>query len=204
MKLEIFSDLICPWCFIGKRRLEEALKSIEQSFPVIWKPFILNRAMPEDGMERKAYRIQKFGSLEYSDKLDLQVIQAGKTCAIDFKFNDRSPNTTLGHKLVLFGQDECNQNDLMETLFEAYFCLNQDIGDKNILAEIGSKHGLNRADILNYLASEQSQTDLDSELAVATNLNVNAVPAFVINSKLAFSGAQSPSTIKDIISSALS
>ncbi|MBP7863010.1 DsbA family oxidoreductase [bacterium] len=203
MKLEIFSDLICPWCFIGKRRLEEALKSIEQSFPIVWKPFVLNRAMPESGMERKVYRIQKFGSLEYSDTLDLQVIEAGKTCGIDFKFNDRSPNTVLGHKLVLFSVKKCNQNDLMESLFQAYFCLNQDIGDKNVLAEIAGKHGLNSDDVLSYLASEESQHDLDSELAVASNLNVNAVPAFVINSKLAFSGAQSPSTIKDILNSAI-
>jgi len=159
--------------------------------------------MPESGMERKAYRIQKFGSLEYSDRLDLQVIEAGKTCGIDFKFNDRSPNTTLAHKLVLFSEKKCNQNDLMESLFQAYFCSNQDIGDKNTLAKIGNTHGLNSDDLLNYLASEESQHDLDSELAVASNLNVNTVPAFVINSKLAFSGAQSPSIIKDILNSAI-
>ncbi len=203
MKLEIFSDLICPWCFIGKRRLEEALKSIDQTQQIVWKPFLLNKTMPENGMERKAYRIQKFGNLEYSDKLDWQVIEAGKTCGIDFKFNDRSPNTILGHKLVLFSKDKCHQNDLMESLFEAYFCLNQDIGDKNVLVEIGSEHGLNSDDLLNYLKSEQAQQDLDSELTVAANFSINAVPAFTINSKLAFSGAQSPSVIKDILARSL-
>lgn len=163
--------------------------------------------MPKEGMERKAYRLQKFGSIEYSDTLDAQVIQAGKTCNIDFKFNDRTPNTRAGHLLIKYANEQserkCNQNDLMEALFEAYFCSNKDIGNLEVLAEIGSAQGLDKTDLLDYLAKEESQQELDAEISLATKLKISSVPSFVINSKLAFSGAQSPSTIKDILSTAL-
>lgn len=201
MQLEVFSDLICPWCFIGKKRLEQALESIDHPFEIVWKPFLLNANMPFEGMERKHYRIQKFGSLEYSNSLDAQVAQAGKTCNIEFRFNDRTPNTIAGHLLVQFARNKCDQNSLMESIFQAYFCLNKDIGNLEVLTELGIKHGLDRNDLLEYLSTNEAKNELQLELEKASKLNISAVPSVVIDSRLAFSGAQNPSLIKDILSS---
>ncbi len=201
MQLEIYSDLVCPWCFIGKKRLERALESLDHTFEIVWKPFILNANMPEAGMERRQYRIKKFGSLEYSNELDAQVIAAGKTCNIDFNFNDRAPNTKAGHLLMQFARNKCNQNDLMESMFQAYFCLNKDIGKIETLLEIGAKHGLLEDQIIAYIGQKETLDQLQEELDQAKKLNINSVPSVVIESKLAFSGAQNPSRIKDILSS---
>ncbi|MDX2106926.1 MAG: DsbA family oxidoreductase [Candidatus Melainabacteria bacterium] len=200
MQLEIYSDLICPWCFIGKKRLERALESFDHSFEIVWKPFILNAGMPEEGMERRQYRLKKFGSLEYSNELDAQVIEAGKTCNIDFNFNDRTPNTKAGHLLVQFARNKCNQNDLMESIFQAYFCLNKDIGNLETLTQIGSLHGLPKDQLLDYIGNIESHEQLQAEIDKAKSLNISSVPSVVIGSKLAFSGAYNPSAIKDILS----
>jgi len=200
VQLEVFSDLICPWCFIGKKRLEQALESVDHPFEIVWKPFLLNANMPFEGMKRKHYRIQKFGSLEYSDSLDAQVAQAGKTCNIEFRFNDRTPNTIAGHLLVQFARNKCDQNSLMESIFQAYFCLNKDIGNIEVLTELGIKHGLDRNDLLEYLSTNEAKNELQLELEKASKLNISAVPSVVIDSRLAFSGAQNPSLIKDILS----
>ncbi len=200
MQLEVFSDLICPWCFIGKKRLEQALESVDHPFEIVWKPFLLNANMPFEGMKRKHYRIQKFGSLEYSDSLDAQVAQAGKTCNIEFRFNDRTPNTIAGHLLIQFARNKCDQNSLMESIFQAYFCLNKDIGNIEVLTELGIKHGLDRNDLLEYLSTNEAKNELQLELEKASKLNISSVPSVVIDSRLAFSGAQNPSLIKDILS----
>ncbi len=156
--------------------------------------------MPVEGMKRKDYRLKKFGTIEYSNKLDAQVKEAGLTCGIEFNFNDRTPNTFNAHRLVWYASKK-NQNELMELLFRAYFCQNKDIGDISVLMEIGFEHGFDHAALKSFLLSEQGVDQVKEELNRARELNVNGVPAFVINNKVAFSGAQDPDTIARILQS---
>lgn len=156
--------------------------------------------MPVEGMKRKDYRLKKFGTIEYSNKLDAQVKEAGLSCGIEFNFNDRTPNTFLAHRLIWFATKQ-NQNDLMELLFQAYFCQNKDIGDIPVLMEIGVEHGFDHNELESFLASDQGVDQVKEELNRARELNVNGVPAFVIDNEVAFSGAQDPDTIARILQS---
>ncbi len=201
MNIEIFSDLICPWCFIGKRRLEQALAKFDSSdCHIIWQPFELNPNMPVEGIKREDYRLKKFGSLEYSQKLDAQVVEAGLKCGIEFNFGSKTPNTFNAHRLAWYCYSlKKNQNDLMESLFQAYFCDGNDIGDISILAEIGSNHGFEKSELLSFLKSDQGRDEIKEELKRAQDLNLNGVPAFIIDGEPAFTGAQDPDFIADFL-----
>lgn len=155
--------------------------------------------MPVEGMNRQDYRLNKFGTIEYSNKLDAQVKEAGLSCGIEFNFNDRTPNTFNAHRLVWYASKK-NQNELMELLFRAYFCQNKDIGDFSVLMEIGVEHGFDHNELESFLSSDQGTNEVKAELNRARELNVTGVPAFVINNKVAFSGAQEPNFIADFLS----
>ncbi len=198
LRLEIVSDVICPWCFIGKRRLEKALAAVpDLDVEVVWRPFELNPDMPEEGVERSVYRTAKFGSPERARMLDARVAGAGADEGIDFRFDaiPRTPNTVKAHRLIWLAGEQGVQDAVVERLFRAYFLEGQDIGDDGVLAAVGAEAGLDPAAIADLLASDQGVDEVRREAAAALRLGIRAVPTFVLDGRPAFEGAVDPALI---------
>jgi predicted DsbA family dithiol-disulfide isomerase len=195
MRIDIFSDVICPWCFIGKRRLERALAlRPDLAATLSWRAFELNPDLPNDGIPRELYLTAKFGSYHAADRLYAAVSDAGRSDGIEFAFERirRTPNTLRAHRLIhLAGEKGCAER-VVETLFRAYFLEGQDIGHIEILAELAAHAGLDEAETRQYLAGDAGTTEVRAEEYRARRLGIHAVPYFVLERGYAISGAQEP------------
>jgi predicted DsbA family dithiol-disulfide isomerase len=196
MKLEIYSDIICPWCYIGKRRMEAGLKLLGQEYnpKIVWRPFQLNPDMPLEGMNRKIYRTRKFGSWERSVAMDAELAATGKILRIDFNYGKvlMTPNTFAAHRLLWWAEQRNHLDPLVEALFSAYFGEGRDVGRHDVLAEIASEVGLPPAEALAFLDSDSGQKEVKEEELKGLKLGLQGVPFFVLNGVPAFSGAQRP------------
>lgn len=197
LPVTIYSDVICPWCYVGKRRFEQALAGMEAPprLTIAWRPFELNPDMPVEGMERAAYRARKFGP-EKSRELDKQMTATGREAGIEFAYDKmmRTPNTRLAHRLIWqAGRDGVEaQNTLVDRLFRAYFEEGRDIGDQATLLGIAKEAGLDAAGASFALKSEESlEAVLDLEDA-GIRMGIRGVPFFILVDKYAISGAQPP------------
>src|SRR5882762_321445 len=166
LALEVISDAICPWCWVGKRRLNRAIAAIapDVTASVTWRPFELNPEMPKGGVDRRAYRSAKFGSWQHSQALDAQVAAAGRSDGLVFNHDkmERTPNTVDAHRLIWLPGQQGQQNVVVEGLFAAYFDEGRDIGDPAVLADIGASAGLDRAKILAMIASDEGLAEVRS------------------------------------------
>ena len=195
MILDVFSDTICPWCYIGKRRLERALEARPQrALKIRWRAFQLNPGMPAEGMDRKAYIDAKFGGAERSRAILDTVRAAGAGEGIAFAFDriKRTPNTLQSHRLIRFAAGRERQDETLEALFCAYFLEGRDIGDRAVLADVAEDAGLDRSDAADYLASDVDGEAVLGEDALARRAGINGVPCFIFNGRFALSGAQEP------------
>jgi predicted DsbA family dithiol-disulfide isomerase len=192
--ISVFSDVICPWCYLGKRRLERALTDLGLTgAPTIrWLPFELNPDMPQAGMPRAEYRARKFGA-QRSAELDARMEALGREDGVAFAFNrmQRTPNTRRAHMLIAHATDEGFGDAVVEALFRAYFEEARDIGDPEVLAEIAAAQGL---------AGEGVRAALDNEVLRdrvvllerrAAEIGIGGVPFFILESGQVVSGAQS-------------
>ena len=201
MKLivDVYSDAICPWCFIGKRRLQRALAALDgrHKVEVTWRPFQLNPDMPREGMDRKVYRSAKFGSWERSLALDAKVEEVGKAEGIPFAHHRirRTPNTFDAHRLVWLARQEGLQDAVIETLFHSYFIEGVDVGDREDLVAVASVAGLNAERVERFLGGDGGAEAVREEETNARRIGVSGVPFFVIGGKYAVSGAQEPRTL---------
>ena len=203
MHMEIYSDVVCPWCFIGKRRWKQAIETARYAnrVHVTWRPFQLNPTMPKSGMDRRTYLDAKFGGAEARRAIEERLAKAGEADGIVFAFDRiaRTPNTFEAHRLMWFTQPHGKQDDLAEALFHAYFSEGRDIGDGQTLVDIAAEIGLDRDEALQFLASDQGVEEVRAEEAAGHRLGIRGVPYFVLNGTHAISGAQPP----DIFVSAL-
>lgn len=194
--IDIVSDTVCPWCFIGKRRLERALaeKGAEPKVFVGWRPFQLNPDMPAEGMDRKDYLEAKFGGEQGAKRIYDNIRQAGDGEGIDFNFSSvgRTPNTINSHRLIDRAGKEGKQDAVVEGLFHAYFLDGKDIGDTDVLVEIAAAGGLDADATRAYLESDEDVERIRGEDAMARRMGVQGVPCFILNRKYAISGAQDP------------
>jgi predicted DsbA family dithiol-disulfide isomerase len=192
--IEIYSDIVCPWCFVGKRRLERALTAVGGDIHVTWRPFQLNPTMPLDGMDRSTYLKAKFGSLEAFGLMEEQLLVAGAEEQIPFAFEkiQWTPNTFVAHRLVWYAAQRGKQNEVVEALFRAYFLEGKNIGDLKTLTHAAAEVGLNQTEIEVFLASEKGVVEVKAEEAAGRRLGIRGVPYFVINGTVAISGAQPP------------
>ena len=192
--LEVVSDTICPWCYVGKRRLETALAAIggDIAFELRWRPFELNPDMPRDGLDRKSYRSAKFGSWEKSLELDAQVKAAGASDGLDFHHErmEKTPNTIASHVLIRMAGKHGVQNAVVEALFRAYFVDGEDVGDPTVLAAIGARVGLDPGAVEQALADEDRRAAVKAEARAFAQSGVNGVPTVLLNRFSIFSGAQ--------------
>ena len=194
--IAIYSDLICPWCYIGKRRMEAALRQLPGGAQISWHPFQLNPEMPREGMNRKIYRSNKFGSWERSQALDAQVVATGKTVGIEFRYDlqTHTPNTFDSHRLVWLAGVRGRQDAVVEALFRGYFCEGVNFSERENLVRIATSAGLNAAEVERFLASDEGSAEVNFGEQCARKLGITGVPFYVANQATAFSGAQRPET----------
>jgi predicted DsbA family dithiol-disulfide isomerase len=192
MKLEVASDVICPWCYIGKRRLEKALNFLngDVDLEISWLPFQLNPGMPKEGLPRAEYRKAKFGSLERSRQLDARVIAEGRSEGIEFAFDriERTPNTLAAHRLIAVSPD---QGKVVDALFRAYFEEARDIGDPSVLTEIATQCG-----VAGWPEKAPDVSALEEEVRA---MGVTAVPTFIFDRRSGISGAYPAQTLAGAI-----
>jgi len=192
MRIDIYSDIVCPWCYVGKRRLERALTSVGSDIHIIWRPFQLNPTMPSDGMDRTTYLKAKFGSLEAFGRMEEQLLAAGTDEQIPFAFEkiQLTPNTFAAHRLVWHAAQQGKQDGVVENLFRAYFLEGNNIGDLKILTHVAAEAGLDRTETESFLASDKGAAEVKGEEAVGRRLGIRGVPYFVLNGSISISGAQ--------------
>ena len=204
--IEVVSDVVCPWCFIGKRRLEKALTFVGQKgAKVHWKAFELNPQAPKKGMDRQAYRARKFGSTAYAMELEGRVVEAGAEEGIEFRFDrvERVPNTLDAHRLIWLAGREGSQDAIVENLFRAYFIDAQDVGDRDVLRKIGAESGLDSAKVDELLNTDLGKDEVLEEEREARKRGVNGVPAFFVQNQPIVSGAQKPEILASALGPAL-
>lgn len=192
--IDIYSDLVCPWCFIGKRRLEKALLMREGQYEakVTWRAFQLNPGMAKEGMDRTEYRVKKFGSLGSSRALDVEVQAAGAEEGIPFAFDriERTPNTMEAHRLIWVAGTLGLQDEIVEALFESYFLRGDDIGDRRVLRDLAEKAGVMSRGGEPFLEDRESLEAVEEEMEISGRMGIRAVPCFIINSAFMVTGAR--------------
>lgn len=206
MQIDIFSDVICPWCFIGKRKLERALQDTDvPDLSLRWRAFQLNPDMPAAGMDRPVYLERKFGGQERAGEVYARVAEAGREAGIEFAFERirRTPNTLDAHRLIRLAGDQGLQDVLVESLFQAYFVEGRDIGDRAELASLARAAGLAAPedDPSAWLAGSAQTEAVLEECAQAHELGITGVPCVVFDGRYALSGAQPVAVFRQALQS---
>jgi predicted DsbA family dithiol-disulfide isomerase len=211
LTVDVVSDVVCPWCYIGKRRLESALEQLRAVQPdlavdVRWHPFQLNPDLPPEGADRREYLERKFGGPDRAQQIYARVSAAGSTVGIPFAFDaiERQPNTLDAHRLMTWAQarGEGDADALVESLFRAYFLEGRYVGDHDELAKLAAQAGFDAAAARAFLASDELRTEVASADQRAREMGVSGVPFFIFDGKTAVSGAQDPAVMLDAIAKA--
>ncbi len=196
-RIDVVSDVVCPWCFVGKRRLEQAL-AMAPDLPaaVYWRPFQLDNTIPKGGIPREDYLNRKFGVNRAKD-MYARLEKLGEEVGIPFAFNKIkvSPNTLDAHRLLRWAQVAGTQGAVKEQLLTLYFIEGVDIGDHQVLADIGAANGLERAIVERLLSGDADEAEVRSEIENAQRMGVNGVPFFIFNNRIGASGAQPPEVL---------
>ena len=193
IRLEILSDPICPWCYIGKAGLDAALESrADHPFALSWHPFMLNPTMPPQGMDRREYLQTKFGPPETVVRAYLPVQQAAERLSLpmDLGAIRRTPSTLDAHRLIHWAGLEGRQTRVVSALFRAYFAEGRDIGDRAVLADLAEGAGMDRAQVARLLDSDADADDIRKADATTRAHGVRGVPTFVIGGEYVVTGAQ--------------
>ncbi len=207
--VDVVSDIVCPWCFIGKRKLERALADLARTEPapdvnVRWHPFQLNPELPAGGIPRAIYLAQKFGGAARASEIYARVRTAGDAVGIPFRFDriEIQPNTFDGHRLVAWAQQQGDAGDLVERLFNAYFLEGRHIGDTDALARLAAECGWPEQGARAMLASDALREAVTAESREAVDVGIQGVPCFIFNGTIAVSGAQDSDTLLEAIATA--
>jgi len=205
--VDIVSDVVCPWCYIGKRRLEAALATRAGPPPAVrWHPFQLNPDIPAGGVDRRSYLEQKFGGPERARDVYARVEAAGREVGIAFRFEriDRQPNTSDAHRLIAWAQKvaPASADRLVERLFRAYFTEGVDIGVVDELARLAGESGCDPEAARAHLESAAGREELAEADSRMKSMGIGGVPFFIFNRRVAVSGAQPPEVLADALAQA--
>lgn len=195
IKLDIMSDPICPWCYIGKAHLDRALESEpDHPFAIEWHPFQLNPDMPAEGMDRRAYLEGKFGGKEGAVRAYAPVVEHAEKAGlkINFEAMQRTPNTLNAHRLIHWAGIEGRQTAAVSALFKAYFVDARDIGDAEVLADIADGIEMDASVVTRLLATDEDMEDIRKRDAHSREMGINSVPTFIVGGRHAVPGAQPP------------
>ena len=202
LKIDVVSDVMCPWCFIGKRRLEKALASVpDVAVEVEWHPFQLDPTLPQEGKDRAAYLNEKFGGPERAATIYARIEEAGASEDIAFAFDKitRSPNTLDAHRLIRWAGIEGLQDAVVERLFALYFLEGANLTDPEVLVGAAADAGMDAEVTRRLLASDADLAETEAEVVRAQAMGVQGVPTFVLDGKYAVSGAQPADVLGDAI-----
>lgn len=200
IKLDVVSDVACPWCYVGKRRLETALSQWKgAAVEVTWRPFQLDPSIPESGYDRNTYLSNKFGDLERSKQMTDRLVEVGKDENITFNFGDKwlAVNTLPLHQLLHVAGEEGFKESLKERFLKAYFDENLHLNDTSVLIEILTEYGWDAEKTKKIIADDTIAYAVKQEIAHYQQRGVTGVPFFIINDQYGFSGAQPPSVFLD-------
>ncbi|PLX39536.1 MAG: disulfide bond formation protein DsbA [Hyphomicrobiales bacterium] len=200
--IDIVSDVMCPWCFIGKRRLEKAL-ALAADVPVNirWQPFQLDATLPSGGKDRQKYLDEKFGGPEKAEQVYARIREAGDGENIPFAFDKitRSPNTFDAHRLILWAEAGGHQDQIVEALFQAYFIDGRDLTKTETLVAIGAAAGMDAKHLMMSLTSNRDKDTVSRALETARSLGIYSVPSFIIDNRFLAQGAQPPEMLADAL-----
>ena len=199
MKIKVYADTICGWCFIGQTNLEKALEDFkDKKIEVEHIPFQLNPDMPEDGILRSDYLNIKFGGKEFAAPMYASMTQKAKEIGLSFNLEkiNKTPNTVLSHLLILLAKENGKENDVKKDIYTSYFISGEDIGDREVLIKIAEKNNISKENFINYI-SKNSQI-ISSYQKTAKEKNISGVPFFEIENQYV-SGAQSSEYLRNFI-----
>jgi predicted DsbA family dithiol-disulfide isomerase len=199
--IDVVSDVICPWCFLGKRRLDKALALLpDVETEVTFRPFFLDASLPPEGVDRHSYMLNKFGA-ERLKTIHDPLIAAGLEDGVPYAFDKitRTPNTLNAHRLSRWALVSGNQRTVMEALFMAYWSWGQDISSVEVLKTIATVNSLHGEDIANLLVTDADISEVRDEAAMAQNIGVTGVPTFIFNRKYGAAGAQPVAALVEMI-----
>jgi predicted DsbA family dithiol-disulfide isomerase len=205
--VDVVSDVVCPWCYIGKRHLERALDGFEGDFIVRWHPFQLNPDLPSDGIDRKSYLEEKFGGAARAKQIYSRVEEAGRNAGLGLQIEriQRQPNTLAAHALIAYAQslDAETANRVSERLFQAYFVEGQFIGDIDTLCELAEDCELDATAVREFITDPAQLAQIAARDEEVRRQGVSGVPFFIFNNQRAVSGAQPPEVLKEAIAQSL-
>jgi len=198
MRIDIVFDTVCPWCFVGKKRFDRALRQRPDLAPEIrFRSFLLNPDLPPGGVNRKEWLERKFGSSQQYDRIIEALVFTGKGEGINFALDkiERTPNSANSHRLVRLAQTVGAQSEAVDLVFEAFFERGLDIGDPEVLIRLAEEIGIDRQVATSHLLSESDLNSVFNENARMHRLGVTGVPCYIFNESKAIAGAQEPEII---------
>ncbi|HZZ59726.1 MAG TPA: DsbA family oxidoreductase [Roseiarcus sp.] len=204
LTIDVVSDVVCPWCYLGEKRLEAALAEESRPVAVRWRPYQLDPTIPEGGLGRAEYMERKFGRDGRLQAIHDRLARLGVEVGIPFAFDkiERSPNTLDAHRFIRWADSEGKQREVVDRLFRAYFIEGRDIGDRTVLLDIASTSGLD-AEIVGKLLAEGADTDaVRREIAEAQAIGVTGVPFFIFAGRVGVAGAQEVSVLRGAMAEA--
>lgn len=206
MQIDVVSDTVCPWCFIGKRRLARALAMRpDMQFDVHWRPYRLDPTIPPEGVDRRAYLKAKFGDSPRTGQMGEIIRTEGSGEGIDFHFDkiERSPNTLDSHRLIRWAAGAGVQDDLVERMFDAYFVQGRNIGDRVVLTEIAAEAGMGAGLVTQLLDKDADREIVEKEDLMAHEMGISGVPTFIFQNRYMISGAREPEVLVRVIDKAV-
>ena len=200
INIKVISDTICPWCYIGKKQLEEAINKIDNiEFDISYKPFQLDPTMPIGGVDRKKYIDRKFGE-DTAKEVGNKIREAGKLVGIEFNYENiiKTPNTLNSHRILKWAEKESKQEEALELLFYSYFTEGIDIGNNDELVKIAKKLGLNSKKIEKDLDSDVDVKEIELEEWSYRDLGIAGVPTYILENNMIITGSQSSETFVNV------
>lgn len=206
LEVEVVFDLVCPWCYLGVRRLRRALRARPDILAeIIWRPFLLNPDMPAGGLPRQEFLARKFGGEERARRLHATIAELGRAEGINFRFDKilRMPSSLDAHRLVRFAIRDGLGDAMVEALFHAHFCAGADLGHHETLIRIAATIGLDPGLVAHFLQSGAETDAVHAENLRAHRLGINGVPCFLVAGRHAIAGAQEPEVLEKLLDVAL-
>jgi predicted DsbA family dithiol-disulfide isomerase len=204
LTIDVVSDVVCPWCYLGEKRLEEALSEDTGTVVVRWRPYQLDPTIPEGGLDRTEYMEKKFGKSGRLQSAHENLTRLGAEVGVPFAFDKikRSPNTLDAHRLIRWAAAAGVQAEVADRLFKAYFVEGRDIGDRPVLIEIAGECGLDASQVEKLLAGDADIDLVRQEIEQAQAMGVSGVPFFIFGGRVGVPGAQEPSVLRQAIAQA--
>ena len=202
MRIDVIFDTVCPWCYIGKRRLESALADFDPAdVEIHWNAFLLNPDIPPEGMERRAYLRAKFGGESRAQRVYAAIARAGHSAGIEFNFDeiDWTPSTIDSHRVVRYAQRHGRATEAVELIYQSYFLEGRDIGKRSVLIDIGHQLDFDTDSLRAYLHEPTNIQGILDHNARAHRLGISGVPAFIVDGQFSISGAQEPMVIRRLL-----